>query len=190
MASAAKPARTARQLKNIRETRKVKGAIRWHERQRERRKKIIDQRYKDKQIFRQVNGWHMQNVVEPIKQARRNLREDYELGPLRPNRAVGPEAKKYGLLTGEQIRRIPIPVDTQKRRNEARVARGLDPVYPLVANDKKFLPIVRDDRVIVVNGREKGKIGVVREILTETDEIIIADINKVSLLPDRVIDTT
>lgn len=179
LVSAAKPARTARQLKNIREIRKVKGAIRWHERQRERRNKIIHNRHEDKEVFLEIKNWHLRNVSGTIKKARRNLREDYELGPLRPNRAVGPEAEKYGLLGADRLRRPTIPVDTHKRRNEARVARGLDPIYPLVAEDTKFFPIVKDDRVIVVNGREKGKIGVVSEVLSQTHDLIVKDINKV-----------
>ena len=171
--------RTARQLKNIRETRKVKGAIRWHERQREKRRKTIQERHDDKQVFKQLQKWHSDNVVKPIKQARRNLKEDYELGPLRPNRAVGPEAEKYGLLGIEQLTRTSIPVETHKRMNEARIARGLDPVYPLVVEDKKYFPIVQDDRVMVIKGREKGKIGVVQDVMPGTHELVVRDVNKV-----------
>ena len=181
LASAARPAKTARQLKNIREIRKVKGAIRWHERQREKRKKLINERYEDKQVYKQINGWHLDNVVNPIKEARKNLREDYELGPLRPNRAVGADAEKYGVLSIEQLRRTPIPLETHKRRNEARIARGLDPIYPLVAGDKKFFPIAVDDRVMIMKGREKGKIGKVQDVIDNTHEIVIKDLNMVHL---------
>lgn len=179
LASAAKPARTARQLKNIRETRKVKGAIRWHERQRERRQKIAQERHDDKQVFQQIRQWHTENVSRPINEARKNLKQDYELGPLRPNRAVGQDAEKYGLLGVEQLTRKAIPVETQKRVNEAREARGLDPVYPLVVKDQKYFPIVRDDRVMVIKGPEKGKIGVVQDVMSGTHEVVVKGINKV-----------
>ncbi|KAF1976115.1 hypothetical protein BU23DRAFT_502766 [Bimuria novae-zelandiae CBS 107.79] len=178
LASAARPAKTAKALRQIKEIRKVKGAIRWHERAREKRKKIAQERFQTKRAFGSRLKWHKDNVVAPIKEAKKNLWEDYMLGPLRPNRAVGPGADKYGALYSEQMRRPPIPVDVQKRRNEARIAKGFDPVYPLVVDDKKFFPIAVDDRVMVMYGREQGKIGVVGEILEESHEIIVKDINK------------
>ena len=139
----------------------------------------MQERYDDRLAFMQANSWHAKNVSKPIREARRNLKQDYELGPLRANRAIGQDAEKYGLLTGEQMSRRSIPVENQRRVNEAREARGLDPVYPLVVKDVKYFPIVEDDRVMVIKGPEKGKIGVVQEIMSETNEVIVKGINKV-----------
>ncbi|KAL1612363.1 hypothetical protein SLS60_000589 [Paraconiothyrium brasiliense] len=178
MTAAARPAKTARQLAKIREIRKVKGAIRWHERAREQRHKIVKERADDKRVFNEVRKWRQDNVVKPIKEAKRNLREDYELGPLRPNRAVGPGADKYGVLGMEQLRRPPIAVDTWRRKNEAREAKGVEPEYPLVVDDKKYFPIAVDDRVMVMKGREQGKIGVVQDVIADSHEVVIQGINK------------
>lgn len=179
LTAAARPAKTARQLAKIRDIRKVKGAIRWHERARAKHNRLVKERFDDKAVFNEIRKWRQDNVVAPIREAKRNLREDYELGPLRPNRAVGPEAEKYGALGIEQLRRPPIAVETWKRTNEAREAKGLEPKYPLVVDDKKYFPIAVDDRVMVMKGREQGKIGVVQEVLAESHDVLIEGINKV-----------
>ncbi|KAF2441719.1 hypothetical protein P171DRAFT_523662 [Karstenula rhodostoma CBS 690.94] len=178
MTAAARPAKTARHVAKIREMRKVRGAIKWHERAREKRQKIIKERHEDKRTFAEVRKWRQENVVRPIKEAKKNLKEDYEMGPLRPNRAVGSGADKYGVMGMEQLRRPPINVDTWRRKNEAREAKGFEPEYPLVVDDKKYFPIAAQDRVMVMKGREQGKIGVVTDVLEASHEVILLDINK------------
>lgn len=179
LVSAARPVKTARHLAKIRAIRKVKGAIRWHERAREKRRKVVDERHADRAVYEGLEKWKRDNVVGPIKAAKYNLREDYELGPLRPNRAVGREAESYGVVGMEDWSRPSIPTESQKRRNDVRTARGLDPLYPLVVDDKKFFHIAKDDRVMIMKGREKGKIGVVESIRPESHEVTVKDINKV-----------
>jgi large subunit ribosomal protein L24 len=179
MTAATRPAKTARHVAKIKAMRKVKGAIRWQEHAREKRQKIVKERFEDKRVFNEVRKWRQDNVIKPIKEAKKNLKEDYEMGPLRPNRAVGPGADKYGIMGMEQMRRPPIAVDTWRRKNEAREAKGFEPDYPLVVDDKKYFPIATDDRVIVMKGREQGKIGVVVDVLTESHEVILRGINQV-----------
>jgi large subunit ribosomal protein L24 len=104
------------------------------------------------------------------------------LGPLRPNRAVGADKDKYGTLTGQQAQKPEIPIHTQKNRNEARSKRGLELEYPLVVDDKKYFHITKDDRVVVIRGREKGKIGTVQAIIGRTHELIITGVNFVGLV--------
>jgi large subunit ribosomal protein L24 len=59
------------------------------------------------------------------------------------------------------------------------VKKGLEPEYPLVVEDKKYFHIKPDDRVVVVNGPEKGKIGVVQDVVERTHEVIVKGINMV-----------
>jgi large subunit ribosomal protein L24 len=179
MTAAARPAKSARHVAKIKAMRKVKGAIRWQEHAREKRQKLVKERSDDKRAFNEVRKWRQENVVKPIKEAKKNIKEDYEMGPLRPNRAVGPGADKYGILGIESMRRPAIAVDTWRRKNEAREAKGFEPEYPLVVDDKKYFPIAADDRVIVMKGREQGKIGVIAEVLPDSHEVVIKDINQV-----------
>lgn len=178
LTSATKPASTARQLAKLREIRKVKAAIKWHERARTKRQAIGEARAENKKAFQERQAHYKANITDRIKEARRNLREDYKLGPLRPNRAVGHEAKRYGALDVNGLRRPDIPVKVQESRNKAREAKGLEPEYPLVVDDKKYFHIAKDDRVVVIKGREKGKIGIVSDILAVSHDVSIKDINK------------
>jgi large subunit ribosomal protein L24 len=108
-----------------------------------------------------------------------NAKEDWKLGTLRPNRAIGPDAEKYGALKGAQIQKPEIPVKTQKNRNAVREKKGLELEYPLVVDDKKYFPIVKDDRVVILKGKDAGKIGVVQELVPRTHDVVIKDMNMV-----------
>ena len=179
---AARPGRNAaRQAKRLKEVRKVKGAILWHERERKKRQELYQERWDSKQAVLQRIKWENENVKGVQKKALLHAKEDWQLGPLRPNRAIGEGADKYGALTAQQMQKPDIPVRTQKNRNEAREKRGLELEFPLVVDDKKYFHIARDDRVVVINGREKGKIGVVQEVIDRTHEIIVKGVNMVSL---------
>jgi large subunit ribosomal protein L24 len=123
--------------------------------------------------------WENEHVKGVRKRALANAKEDWKLGPLRPNRAVGPDAEKYGALTGAQVQKPEIPIKTQKNRNVVREKKGLELEYPLVVDDKKYFPIVKDDRVMILKGKDAGKIGVVREIVDRTHDVIVKDMNMV-----------
>ncbi|KAI9676774.1 MAG: hypothetical protein M1829_002869 [Trizodia sp. TS-e1964] len=76
---------------------------------------------------------------DDIKLARVTRKEDWELGPLAPRRDIGDKRDTYGTM------------DT------SRLMAGKKQAY------KKFPTIVKGDRVVIVEGRDKGKIGVVME---------------------------
>jgi large subunit ribosomal protein L24 len=169
-------ARTAKKLKEIRH---VKGAIAWHEKERAKRQKIMQERWESKQSVIQRVKWENQHIKKVREDALSRVKEDWSLGALRPNRAVGAAAKKYGALGEEQLQKPDIPLHTQRNRNKFRESRGLPQEYPLVIDDKKYFHIERDDRVIVVNGRDKGKIGLVQNIVPRTHEILVKGVNMV-----------
>jgi large subunit ribosomal protein L24 len=173
----------ARQAKKLKEIRKVERAITWSQRERKKRQTLHQERWDSKQAVLQRVRWDNKNVKEVRETALKNAKEDWKLGNLRPNRAIGDEVDKYGALTGEQIQKPEIPVHTQRNRNEARLKRGLEPIYPLVVDDMKYFHVVTGDRVVVVNGREKGKMGVVRDVIERTHEVIVAGVNMVCTTP-------
>lgn len=181
----------ARQAKKLKEIRKVKGAIIWHEKERKKRQELKQERWESKQAVLQRIKWENEHIKGVRYQALRNAKEDWKLGPLRPNRAVGEGAEKYGARTDTQIQKPEIPARIQKNRNEFRQKKGLELEYPLVVDDKKYFPIVRDDRVVVLKGRDKGKIGVVEDIMERTHEVVVKGINMVCIsffvptLPDH-----
>jgi hypothetical protein len=177
---AVRPGRNAaRQAKKLKEIRHVKGAIVWHERERAKRQKAMQERWESKQAAISRIKWENDNVKRVRTQALERVREDWRLGALRPNRAAGAAADKYGALSTEQLQKPEIPIHTLKNRNEFRAKRGLAQEYPLVVDDKKYFHLERDDRVVVINGREKGKIGLVQSIVPRTHEVIVKGVNLV-----------
>lgn len=168
----------AREAKRIKEIRKVKSAIVWHERARKKRQEIGHDRYEAKQTRIQQNKWAHENIKQVRRQALKNVKEDWNLGSLRPNRAVGADADVYGALGKNYLADKPrIPEQMVKYNNETAAKRGLELRYPLIVDDKKYFHIAKEDRVVVIEGREKGKVGFVEEILPRTHEVIVKGVN-------------
>ncbi|KAI9767520.1 MAG: hypothetical protein M1839_004480 [Geoglossum umbratile] len=90
-----------------------------------------------------------------IKQARLARREDWELGPLAPTRNVGDAKETYGAMEMERVR--PVELSEEKR--------------------VKFWNIVENDRVVVLEGRDKGKIGVVKSLEKKSNMVVVAGLN-------------
>lgn len=123
------------------------------------------QRRKSEEIFRDEQRKVRQQKVEAarskrsaVKAERAHRREDWMLGPLAPNRLAGKDAGGYGM------------VDFQATRS------------PLVlkAEREKYFNFAVNDRVVVMSGREKGKIGKVREVDEEQQTVALIDVNMVS----------
>lgn len=90
-----------------------------------------------------------------IVDARKARNEDWALGPLAPRRDVGDQADSYGTIP---IFNFSLPDKNPNRR-------------------PKWFHISEGDRVVVVNGREKGKIGVVNDLNKDKVSVQIRDIN-------------
>lgn len=172
------PLRSAKHLKKVKEIKKVMAAIRWHEkarkRQQQKRADVHDSVVTFKAIRQHEDKSHLK------RRALRHAREDWRLGPLRPNRAVGEDTSKYGAIPINEVRGPTIQEKVQQYVNEVRERRGKEPIYPLVVDDKKYFPIVEGDRVVVIRGRDKGRIGTVGRVLAASHEIVVKDLNKVS----------
>lgn len=176
----ARPGRNAaRQAKKAKEIRHIKNAIIWHEKQRAQRKQKMKDHFEAKQVHMQRAKWERDNVTEIRRKALRNAAEDWKLGPLRPNRAVNVADGKYAVVTPSQVQKPEIPTKVQAYRNTVREKKGIAPEYPLVVDDKKYFPIVKGDRVVVVRGKDKGKIGTVMTPVPRTHEFIVQGVNVV-----------
>jgi large subunit ribosomal protein L24 len=92
-----------------------------------------------------------------VKAERLNRREDWMLGPLAPNRLAGKDGGGYGMLDFQAIR-----LPHVKREEKS-----------------KFFNFAVGDRVVVVNGREKGKIGKVTAVDQQRQTVGLKDVNMV-----------
>ena len=95
-----------------------------------------------------------------VKAERANRREDWMLGPLAPNRAAGKDGGSYGLLNFQFI---------------------TPPVVP-PAEREEYFNFAVNDRVVVVKGREKGKIARIRGIDETRQSVELIGVNEVSKL--------
>ncbi|KAH8730178.1 KOW motif domain-containing protein [Phaeosphaeriaceae sp. PMI808] len=173
-----RPGRNAtRQAKKLKEIRKVQGAIEWHERERKKRQTKLQERWETKQAVIQRLKWETEHITAVRKQALTNAKEDWHLGPLRPNRAIGVDADKYGAMTREQVQRPEVPVHSQKRWNEVMDEKGIKYESPIIVDDKKYFHIEKEDRVVIIKGKDKGKIGVVQHVQSRTHGVFVTGIN-------------
>lgn len=104
-----------------------------------------------------------------IKENRLVRREDWELKELAPKRDVGSQVDTYGSIKAQFIEQ------PEMRRQD--VLKILD-----LWGGKKHLNIREGDRVVVVEGRDKGKIGQVQKIDKQRAEVTCEGLNMVCLV--------
>ena len=92
-----------------------------------------------------------------LKEARLRRKEDWELGPIAPKRDVGDAAESYGTT---DTRLVQLPTLMKKDRKRTQL-------------------IGEGDRVVIVKGRDQGKIGKVSSVDEETGSITITGLNLV-----------
>ena len=113
-----------------------------------------------------------------VKTERRNRREDWMAGPLAPKRDVGIKEGLYGVLDPNMVRGPEYPVHVSKwPQHEGWTLESKWEGYGNEGN------IIEGDRVCVIHGHDsiRGKIGEVTEVNRERREVIIQDVNIVSL---------
>lgn len=108
---------------------------------------------------RQQTGIQLQVEHENIREARRNRREDWERGPLAPRRDVGDKTEMYGTMDLNSIR---LPEKNPRDR-------------------LKWWHIAEGDRVVVMQGRDRGRISVVEEIMEASNAVKVKDVNVVDV---------
>jgi hypothetical protein len=171
--------RTTKALQKIKHIKHMKNAIRHHEATRAKKEPIFKERFNGKQARLQEEQYHAKFTRGDVKKAKRNYKEDWALGPLRPNRAVGENAELYGAMEKDQLRWPDVPIPTQRMRNKLREKAGLNPEWPIVIDDRKVYPFVKGDRVVVIRGKEMNKIGIIENINEEAHMVELKDVNKV-----------
>jgi large subunit ribosomal protein L24 len=166
-------AKHAQKLKHIR---KIKAAIRFREAEKKRLAPIIKENKESKQYILQRLRHEHETTKSDIVTARQNAKEDWYLGPLRPNRAIGVNAERYGVMDRKQLRDPEIP----KHWFGAKESVQKRMKYKIPENVlRNQWPIVKGDRVVVIRGRELNKIGEVEDVVKESNQIVIKDMNKV-----------
>jgi large subunit ribosomal protein L24 len=116
-------------------------------------KKRDKKRFEAAKGNREQNAFVRRDVAKEIKQRRFERREDWELGPLAPRRDVGDKKDTFGTVSTQRMRGPTLT--TPERRDALKDVGG------------RYLTLVKGDRVVLLEGRDKGKIGKI----TSTDRI-------------------
>jgi large subunit ribosomal protein L24 len=99
-------------------------------------------------------------ITNDILAERKRRREEWELGPLAPKRDVGDSKDSYGTVDAGRIKGSEVhPSQRTKRWN-----------------------IVEGDRVVIIEGRDKGQIGLVTSTDRNTEEVTVRGFNMASLI--------
>jgi large subunit ribosomal protein L24 len=99
---------------------------------------------------------------EILRDARVARQQLWEMGPLAPRRDIGDKADTYGTMPIQLMQGMTVP---EKQR-------------------MKYWNFAEADRVVVIRGREKGKIGKIWDIDTEREEVTLQYLNMVKADPD------
>lgn len=116
---------------------------------------------------REQNQVHRRQETDALKAARAARREDYELGPLAPRRDVGDSKDTYGTVSMNQTQgRVPYGKEKQD-------------ILDIWGGNEKYLGLAKGDRVVILKGRDKGKIGEVSQVSGERAECVVKELNMV-----------
>lgn len=166
-------ARHARKLKHIE---KVKAAIRFQQATR-KRQEAAKERKGDTKTYRQQGDIYRKALNELNRNAANNAKQDWNLGQLRPNRAIGPDANTYGVLPLDAYGygvRLPKHWFGSESKVESRLKKHIPENVRL---DR--WPIVEGDRVVVIRGVHVNKIGTVKDLEKERYVLSVEGINQV-----------
>jgi large subunit ribosomal protein L24 len=115
-------------------------------------------------------GRHQKNGLEDLKQNLRDSRQArwdaWELGPLAPKRDTG--TGDYGAIASDTRKSFGVPL--RPAEVEARCAWAGKP---------KFLNLLPKDRVVILEGPDKGKIDVVKSIQIDTGTLQLQNLHQV-----------
>ncbi|KAF7946560.1 hypothetical protein EAE96_009556 [Botrytis aclada] len=114
-----------------------------------------------------MKQWGAENLKR-IKENKVVRREDWELNELAPKRDVGSQVETYGAI--------------QAHLTEAPAARRKEILEILdLWGGKKHLNITAGDRVVVISGRDKGKIGKVEKVDKQRAEVTCDGLNLIDV---------
>ncbi|KAF7940769.1 uncharacterized protein EAE97_006955 [Botrytis byssoidea] len=114
-----------------------------------------------------MKQWGAENLRR-MKENKVVRREDWELNELAPKRDVGSQAETYGAI---QAHFTEVPVARRKEILEILDLWG----------GKKHLNITAGDRVVVISGRDKGKIGKVEKVDMQRAEVTCDGLNMIDI---------
>ena len=134
-----------------------------------KRKKIKDTRYwkKERKENSEEVRQQLQLTDQEFARAKQRVREAWTLGPLAPREDVGAWAGRQGVI------------HEARYRSYQTLPRALRDRRCAWAGGYENLNLVVGDRVVLLEGPDKGRIGKIFEIDEDASEVYVKDLNKV-----------
>ncbi|KAL7623868.1 hypothetical protein AAE478_005424 [Parahypoxylon ruwenzoriense] len=121
---------------------------------------------KDKRERRQEDSYQYRGIRDELREAKKAVRDDWALGPLAPKRDIGDWAGAKGAIHETRyVARIPIHPNLRDQRCAW-------------AGGSKNLNLAISDRVVLMDGPDKGRIGKIANIDAERAEVTVEGLNK------------
>lgn len=108
-------------------------------------------------------------IAKDFARAKRAIKDDWHLGPLAPNISIGELGVTHGAISEARYQMSGQLRDHQK---EARCAW---------LGGAKSLNLAVGDRVVLLDGPDKGRIGKISDIQKHNMEVVVDGLNKVHL---------
>lgn len=118
---------------------------------------------------RMQTNYSRREVTTQIKEAKKTRREDWELGPLAPRRDVGDSKETYATIGSH--------------RSKGPMLHHKDIEEKLKPVGGRYMNIVAGDRVVLLEGRDKGKIGKIMSTDAKRAECTVQGLNLVRIHP-------
>lgn len=109
---------------------------------------------------------HVARVRTEIEDAKQIIRDDWAAGPIAPRTDVGEAHNAFGAISSLRYNR-PSYYRLTIRNARCQWAGG---AY--------YLCLAKGDRVVLLEGPDKGRVGVVHDINKDTAELTVKDLNK------------
>ena len=129
--------------------------------------KLTERRDQEKGARSQA-AYSRKEETSQIIEARKTRREDLDLGPLAPRRDVGDLKDRYGTIGTHRMQ--------GKELSKEELEKRLKNVGGMHLN------IVEGDRVVLLEGRDRGKIGVIKAVDKKRGECTVEGMNMVCYL--------
>ncbi|KAI0909108.1 hypothetical protein F4823DRAFT_454324 [Ustulina deusta] len=113
---------------------------------------------------------HARQAVGEVERAKQTIRDDWAMGPLSPRTDVGDFHNAHGSISEVRFS-SPGKISLAMRNARCKWAGG---AY--------YLNLAEGDRVVLLDGPDKGRIGQVIEINHDTAEVTVQDLNKSNIL--------
>ncbi|KAI0806467.1 hypothetical protein GGR55DRAFT_652771 [Xylaria sp. FL0064] len=142
-----------------------------------KRKKARDLQFykKDKKEVNQQRTFQVNQARDEVKAAKQAIRDDWAMGPLAPRTDVGEWHDALGAIRDTRMSSgTTIPLTLRNARCQW-------------AGGAYYLNLAVGDRVVLLDGPDKGRIGQIQNINHESAEATIKDLNKSNVLLNEFI---